>query len=45
MREALEYNGYPDWLLSETREEIKKKSKEEEATSIMPGTKREDKIR
>ena len=27
VREALGYNGYPDWLLAETREEIKEKKR------------------
>ena len=27
VRKALGYNGYPDWMLAETREEIKEKRK------------------
>ena len=46
VREALGYNGYPDWLLAETREEIKeKKREEEETTTVTTGVKREDKKR
>ena len=46
MREALGYNGYPNWMLAETREEIKeKKRKEEEVTTATTGAKREDKKR
>ena len=46
VREALGYNGYPDWMLAETREEIKeKKREEEEVTTVMSGVKREDKKR
>ena len=45
MREARGYNGYPDWMLAETREEIKKKREEEEATTVTTGVKREDKKR
>ena len=45
-REALGYNGYPDWMLAETREEIKeKKREEEEVTTVTSGVKREDKKR
>ena len=46
MRETLGYNGYPEWMLEETREEIKeKKSEEEETTTVTTGAKREDKKR
>ena len=46
VREALGYNGYPDWLLAQTREEIKeKKREEEETTTVTTGVKREDKKR
>ena len=46
MREALGYNGYPDWMLATIREEIKeKKSEEEEATTVTTGVKREDEKR
>ena len=46
MREALGYNGYLDWMLAETREEIKeKKREEEEVTTVTTGAKREDKKR
>ena len=46
VREALGYNGYPDWLLAETREEIReKKREEEETTTVKTGVKREDKKR
>ena len=46
MREALGYNGYPDWMLAETREEIKeKKREEEEVTTVITRVKREDKKR
>ena len=46
VREALGYNSYPDWMLAETREEIKeKKREEEEATSITTVTKREEEKR
>ena len=45
VRETLGYNSYPDWLLAETREEIKKKREEQEMTSVTPGMKREDKKR
>ena len=46
MREALGYNGYPDWMLAEAREEIKeKKREEEEATMVTTGAKKEDKER
>ena len=46
VREALGYNGYPDWMLAETREEIKeKKREEEEVTTVTSGVKREDKKR
>ena len=45
-RVALGYNGYPNWMLAETREEIKeKKREEEEATPVTAGVKREDKKR
>ena len=41
VREALGYNGYPNWLLAETREEIKeKKREEEETTTVTTGVKR-----
>ena len=37
VREALGHNGYPDWLLAESSDEIKEKKREkEEATSITP---------
>ena len=36
---ALGYNGYPDWMLAETREEIKENIREEDLTS---GAKREE---
>ena len=46
VRETLGYNGYPDWLLAETRGEIKeKKREEEETTTVTTGVKREDKKR
>ena len=46
VREAQGYNGYPDLLLTETREEIKgKKREEEEATTVTTGVKKEDKKR
>ena len=46
VREALGYNGYPDWMLAETREEIKEKKREEEkVTMVTTGAKREDKKR
>ena len=38
-RTALGYNGYPDWMLAETREEVKEIRREEELTS---GAKREE---
>ena len=38
VRMALGYNGYPDWILAETREEVKEIRREEELTS---GAKRE----
>ena len=45
-REALGYNGYPDWMRAETREEIKEKKREEEkATTVTIGAKIEDKGR
>ena len=46
VREALGYNCYPEWMLAETREEIKEKKKEEEeAITVTTGAKREDKKR
>ena len=46
VRDALGYNGYPEWMLADTREEIKeKKREEEEATTVTTGAKREDKKR
>ena len=42
MREALRYNGYPDCMLAETREEIKERARSDIITS---GMKREDKKR
>ena len=42
VRTALGYNGYPDWLLAETREEVKEIRREEELTS---GAKREERKR
>ena len=39
VRTALGYNGYPDWMLAETREEVKEIRREEELTS---GAKREE---
>ena len=39
VRTALGYNGYPDWILAETREEVKEIRREEELTS---GVKREE---
>ena len=45
MREALGYNSYPDWMLALTREEIKEKREEEEATVETTGAKGEDKKR
>ena len=38
VRTALGYNGYPDWMLAETREDVKEIRREEELTS---GAKRE----
>ena len=46
VREALGYNGYPNWMLAETREEIKEKKREgKEATMVITGAKKEDKKR
>ena len=39
MKTPLFYNGYPDWMLAETREEVKENLREEELTS---GAKREE---
>ena len=39
VRTALGYNGYPDWMLAKTREEVKEGRREEELTS---GVKREE---
>ena len=45
-REGLGYNGYPDWMLAETREEIKEEQREEEeVTTVTTGVKRENKKR
>ena len=42
VRTALGYNGYPDWMLAETREEVNEIRSEEELTS---GAKREQRKR
>ena len=46
VREALGYNGYPNWMLAETMEETKEMTREEEeATTVTNGMKREEKKR
>ena len=42
VRTAMKYNGYPGWMLEETREDVKENSREEEETMVTSGAKREE---
>ena len=38
----MRYNGYPGWMLEETREDVKENAREEEETMVTSGAKREE---